>query len=153
METAHTRFIPLMWEALYEGRKALPDCRPNPPVGCVLVRDDCVIARGYTNPPGAHHAEAVALSQCRGDLSDVTAVVTLEPCSFHGRTPSCARALVERRIRAVVIAILDPHPYNRGRGVRILEEAGIDVTLGVLAAEAERELGPYLIRSEADLSP
>jgi pyrimidine deaminase RibD-like protein len=153
MDPAHTRFIPYMWEALYEGRKALPHCRPNPPVGCVLVRHDQIIARGYTNPPGAHHAEAMALSQIRDDLDDVTAVVTLEPCSFYGRTPSCAQALVERRIQAVVVALLDPHPKNCGRGLRILEEAGMVVTLGVLAAEAEQELGPYLIRSEADPSP
>jgi pyrimidine deaminase RibD-like protein len=83
MDTAYTRFIPHMWEALSEGRKALPDCRPNPPVGCVLVRDDRIIARGYTQPPGAYHAEAMALSDVSGDLDDVTAVVTLEPCSYH----------------------------------------------------------------------
>ncbi|MDH3601065.1 MAG: deaminase, partial [Candidatus Tectomicrobia bacterium] len=97
MDIAHTRFIPFMWEALHEGRKALPDCRPNPPVGCVLVRDGRIIARGYTHQPGAHHAEAMALSQISGGLDDVTAVVTLEPCSFYGRTPSCAQTLVERR--------------------------------------------------------
>jgi len=146
-------FIPHMWAALYEGRKALPDCRPNPPVGCVLVRDDRIIARGYTQPPGAYHAEAMALSHVSSDLDDVTAVVTLEPCSYDGRTPSCARALVERRIQAVVIALLDPHPNNRGRGLQILKEAGIAVTLGVLAAEAEQELGSYLIRSVSDPSP
>ena len=152
MDADYTRFIPHMWEALYEGRKARPSCRPNPPVGCVLVRDDRIIARGHTNPPGAHHAEAMALSQISGDLNDVTAVVTLEPCSFYGRTPSCAKTLVERRIQAVVVALLDPHPKNRGRGMQILEEAGIAVTLGVLAVEAEQELGPYLIRSESDPS-
>ena len=76
-----------MYLALIEGRKALPDCLPNPPVGCVLVRDGCVIAKGYTNPPGKNHAEAMALSLLPGPLTDVTAFVTLEPCSFHGRTP------------------------------------------------------------------
>jgi hypothetical protein len=73
--------------ALIEGRKALPGCIPNPPVGCVLVREGKVVASGYTLPPGNLHAEAMALSQLSGPLTDVTAFVTLEPCSFHGRTP------------------------------------------------------------------
>jgi len=135
-----------MREALVEGRKALPDCRPNPPVGCVLVRADDIIARGYTNPPGQHHAEAMALAQVEGDLRDVTAFVTLEPCSFFGRTPSCAKTLVERNIGQVYVALLDPHPKNQGRGIAILEEAGIPVTVDVLKEEAEVDLNPYLIR-------
>ena len=95
----------------------------------------------------------MALSQVSGDLVDVTAVVTLEPCSFDGRTPSYAQALVERCIQAVVVALLDPSPQNRGRGLQMLEDAGIAVTLGVLAVEAEQELGPYLMRSGSDPSP
>src|SRR4051812_40296985 len=89
-EESQRRFMSL---ALAEGRKALPDCIPNPPVGCVLVRDGRVVASGYTNRPGQPHAEAMALSQLAGLLSDVTAFVTLEPCSFRGRTPSCALEL------------------------------------------------------------
>lgn len=135
-----------MHKALVEGRKALPACRPNPPVGCVLVRDGMVIARGYTNPPGQHHAEAMALAQVEGDLGDVTACVTLEPCSFHGRTPSCAKALVARKIGRVYVALLDPHPQNQGRGIAILRDAGIDVEVGILKEEAESDLNPYLIR-------
>ena len=69
----------------------------------------------------------MALSQVTGDLQDVTAFVTLEPCPFYGRTPSCARALVARRIKTVVVAIVDPHPRNQGSGIRIIEEAGIPV--------------------------
>ncbi len=147
MDATHPHQTVYMWEALHEGRKALPHCLPNPPVGCVLVRGGQIIARGYTNPPGAHHAEAMALSQVIGDLGDVIAFVTLEPCAFYGRTPSCAQALVARRIQAVVVALIDPHPRNQGRGIRILEEVGIPVTLGVLKAEAEKDLWPYLIRS------
>ena len=135
-----------MCEALAEGRKALPECRPNPPVGCVLVRDGQVIARGYTHPPGEHHAEAMALAQVEGDLTDVTAFVTLEPCSFHGRTPSCAKTLVERKIGQAYVALIDPHPENQGRGIAILEAEGIRVTVGVLKEEAEKNLNPYLIK-------
>jgi len=135
-----------MRAALAEGRKALPACRPNPPVGCVLVRDGKVIARGYTQPPGEYHAEAMVLAQVAGCLEDVVAFVTLEPCSFQGRTPSCAKTLVARKIGQVYVALIDPHPKNQGRGIAILEEAGIPVTVGILREEAEKDLNPYLIK-------
>jgi len=134
----------LMHLALLEGEKALPACHPNPPVGCVLVKDGQVIARGHTQPPGQHHAEAMAMAQVSGDLSGVTAFVTLEPCSFHGRTPSCAQALVARGIQRVVVATLDPDPRNAGAGIAILKAAGIEVHVGLLEASALQDLGPHL---------
>lgn len=134
--------------ALLEGRKALPGCIPNPPVGCVLVRQGRVVAKGYTNPPGEMHAEAMALSLLPGTLDAVTAFVTLEPCSFHGRTPSCAEALVQRKVARVYISMLDPDPRNNGAGVKILERAGIVVSVGILEDIARRELGPYLARKD-----
>jgi len=137
----HHRF---MAEALAEGRKALPACRPNPPVGCVLVRDGEVVGRGFTQPPYQPHAEPMALAQVTGDLSDVVAYVTLEPCSFHNRTPSCAKTLIEAGIRTVVVGMADPHPRNRGAGVRMLREAGVHVIEGVLEAEARRDMGPWV---------
>jgi pyrimidine deaminase RibD-like protein len=133
-----------MSHALTEGRKALPACLPNPPVGCVLVKDGIVIAKGHTQPPGSHHAEAMALEALRGDPSGVTAFVTLEPCSFHGRTPSCAQAFVAHGIERVVVAMLDPDPRNAGAGVEILRAAGIVVRIGPLHAIALQDLGPYL---------
>jgi pyrimidine deaminase RibD-like protein len=144
-EDSQTRFMTL---ALLEGRKALPGCIPNPPVGCVLVREGRVIATGYTNPPGRPHAEAMALSQVAGHLSDVTAFVTLEPCSFHGRTPSCALELISRKIGRVVVAMLDPDPRNDGAGVHILQRAGVEVSVGLLADQARKDLTPYLARPE-----
>jgi len=131
--------------ALAQGRKALPACLPNPPVGCVFVRDGSVIASGFTQPPGQHHAEAMALSQVPGDLAGVVAYVTLEPCSFHGRTPSCAKALVARGIQRVVVAMLDPDPRNAGAGVQILKAAGVEVSVGVLEHSAASDMGPYLV--------
>ena len=133
-----------MREALAEGRKALPACLPNPPVGCVLVRADRVIARGFTQPPYQNHAEAMALSQIEGDAADICAYVTLEPCSFQGRTPSCAHALVAAGIERVVIGILDQDPRNNGAGVAVLLRAGVTVKLGVLEADVHRDLDPYL---------
>jgi len=88
-----------MREAIAEGRKALGRCAPNPPVGCVLVRNGKIISKGHTNEPGQPHAEAMALAQVEGMLNGVVAFVTLEPCSFHGRTPSCAKELMKRGIQ------------------------------------------------------
>ena len=96
-----------MKEAMLEGRKALPECRPNPPVGCVIVRGGKIISRGHTNPPGQDHAEAMAIRLLGEDenLEDVEMFVTLEPCSFFGRTPSCARTIVGRNVRKVYVAM------------------------------------------------
>jgi pyrimidine deaminase RibD-like protein len=134
--------------ALDEGRKALPACLPNPPVGCVLVREGHVIAKGHTNPPGGWHAEAMALAQIEGSLADVSVFVTLEPCSFHGRTPSCAQELVKRQLPRVFVAMLDPDPRNSGAGIEILRRAGIEVSVGLLEPRAQAELGPWLARPD-----
>ena len=132
--------------ALATSRAALPECRPNPPVGCVILdATGQVVATGYTRQPGSHHAEAAALASVEGPLAGCHAFVTLEPCSFHGRTPSCARTLVERGIGAVSVAIEDPDPRNSGRGVQILRDAGIPVEVGLLADEVRGFLAPYLL--------
>ena len=86
----------------------------------------------------------MALSQVSGDLSGVTAFVTLEPCSFHGRTPSCAQALAARGIQRVVVSTLDPDPRNAGAGIDILLAAGVEVLVGTLEPVALQDLGPYL---------
>lgn len=131
--------------ALTESQKALPACKPNPPVGCALVRAGVVVATGYTQPPYQPHAEPMALAQLEGDdLSDVSAYVTLEPCSFHQRTPSCAKGLIARRIGAVYVAIIDPHPRNQGLGINMLREAGVHVEVGILADEVSAFLSPHL---------
>jgi pyrimidine deaminase RibD-like protein len=70
--------------ALAQGRLALPECLPNPPIGCVLVKDNLVVSQGFTQPPVLYHAEAMALSLLPDDCCGITAFVTLEPCSFHG---------------------------------------------------------------------
>ncbi|WP_437494743.1 bifunctional diaminohydroxyphosphoribosylaminopyrimidine deaminase/5-amino-6-(5-phosphoribosylamino)uracil reductase RibD [Sorangium sp. So ce1014] len=135
-----------MARALEVSRGALPRCRPNPPVGCVVVRGASIVAEGFTQAPGCHHAEAMALATLPGDLSGCAAFVTLEPCSFAGRTPSCARALIARRIGAVFVAVIDSDPRNLGRGIALLRAAGIPVEVGTLAGDVESFIGRYLIR-------
>ena len=133
-----------MLEALQLSKQALPNCRPNPPVGCVLVKNQQIISAGFTQKPGAMHAEALALANLQMPLTDVTAYVTLEPCSFVGRTPACAQHLIDSKISRVVIAILDPDPRNSGAGLTMLEAAGIEVKLGTSATQVQKFLSPYL---------
>lgn len=137
-----------MGAALVEGRRAMPTCLPNPPVGCVLVRDGEIVARGFTQAPFEHHAEPMALSQLDGDLEDVVAFVTLEPCSFHQKTPSCAKEMIRRKVGAVFVAMIDPHPKNRGRGIDMLRAAGMEVTTGILEEEAREDLAPHLFSGD-----
>lgn len=135
-----------MMEAIKEGRKALGKSKPNPPVGCVLVKDGKIISKGHTNEPCQPHAEAMALNKLQGKLDDVVAFITLEPCSFHGRTPSCAQELVKRGVQQVYVGIIDPHPMNQGAGIEILTKAGVSVHLGLLEKEIKNELEPHLIK-------
>lgn len=144
MELARQQFF--MTLALEASKRALPHCLPNPPVGCVLVRDMQVIATGYTRQPGHFHAEADALSQISGSLANVSAFVTLEPCSFHGRTPSCAKALAERGITEVYVGMTDPDPRNNGAGLQILRAAGIKVIEHGCADIVREFLAPFLHR-------
>lgn len=136
-----------MQAALLEGRKALPDCLPNPPVGCVIVKDGQIVARGHTSIPGKPHAEAMALERLSPGIEDFTMFVTLEPCSFQGRTPSCAKAIVRSKVKDVYVGILDPHPKNNGAGIAILESANIEVHMGILTDQVEKDLHPYLIKT------
>ena len=131
--------------ALESSHKAFPVCLPNPPVGCLIVRNGQILSEGFTHGPGQFHAEAHALSQIGDEsLEGAIAYVTLEPCSFAGRTPSCARLLLERGICRVVVSLIDPDPRNDGKGVSILRDGGVDVTIGVLGKKVSEFILPYL---------
>lgn len=143
MYEKHEQF---MYQALRFSQQAIPHCLPNPPVGCVVVRDDKLIASGYTRAPGLHHAEVDALSQIEGSLHNVSVYVTLEPCSFYGRTPPCATALIDRNVNTVYVAMLDPDPRNNGKGIEMLQCSGIKVKVGILAETVAEFLSPYLLR-------
>ena len=135
-----------MAQALRLAEKARYLSHPNPAVGCVLVKNDQVIAEGHTLVAGQGHAEANALNSAGAAAAGATAYVTLEPCSFHGRTPSCAHALVEAGICRVVVATLDPDIRNAGAGMRVLEEAGIAVSVGLLEDSAKKLIQGHIKR-------
>ncbi|SLJ85987.1 bifunctional diaminohydroxyphosphoribosylaminopyrimidine deaminase/5-amino-6-(5-phosphoribosylamino)uracil reductase RibD [Psychrobacter sp. DAB_AL43B] len=126
-----------MMLAIEQAKCGLYTTRPNPAVGCVLVQAEEVVGQGFHPKAGEPHAEVFALKDAGARAVGATAYVTLEPCSHTGRTPPCAQALVEAGVKRVVVAGLDPNPQVAGRGVTLLEQAGIEVTVGVLTTQAE----------------
>ena len=118
---------------------------PNPRVGCVIVKNAEVVGEGYHARAGAGHAEVNALAMAGERARGATAYVTLEPCSHYGRTPPCAQALVKAGVSHVVSAMVDPNPQVSGRGIKILQDAGISTQTGLLENDA-RELNPGFIR-------
>jgi diaminohydroxyphosphoribosylaminopyrimidine deaminase / 5-amino-6-(5-phosphoribosylamino)uracil reductase len=118
---------------------------PNPWVGAVLLdAQRRVISTGRTQLPGGPHAEPMALREAGELAKGSTLVVTLEPCSHHGRTPPCADAVIEAGIARVVVAVRDPDVKVAGRGIQRLRDAGIEVIEGVGASLVEEQLKPYL---------
>lgn len=112
---------------------------PNPLVGSVIVNDNRIVGVGAHLKAGEPHAEIHAIRMAGDKAQGGTIYVTLEPCSHHGRTGPCALAIVEAGIKKVIIATLDPNPLVSGRGVKILEEAGIEVVIGI-CEEASRKM-------------
>ena len=143
-DTAHMR------AALALARRGLGSTWPNPSVGCVIVRDGRVVGRAVTAPGGRPHAERAALAVAGEAARGATAYVTLEPCCHWGRTPPCTDALIEAGIARVVIAVHDPDSRVNGQGVARLRAAGIEVTEGVLRAEAEDVLAGFATRLRRD---
>ena len=108
----------------------------NPMVGCVISSDDKIIARDYHRQYGQEHAEINALNQIDHKADNCILYVTLEPCSHHGKTPPCIKAIINSGIKKVFVATLDPNPLVSGSGVRLLRESGIDVEVGLLENHA-----------------
>ena len=127
-----------MGHALRLAARGLGNVWPNPAVGCVLIRQGRVMGRGWTQPGGRPHAEAMALAQAGTGARGATAYVTLEPCAHHGRTPPCAEALIAAGVARVVTAVTDPDKRVAGRGHAMLRNAGIEVSEGVLAGPARQ---------------
>ena len=130
--------IKYMQRALELAKKGAGYTNPNPLVGAVIVKDGRVIGEGYHEVYGGHHAEVNAFLNATEDVKGATMYVTLEPCSHYGKTPPCARAIVEKGIKKVIIGLKDPNPLVSGKGIKILEEAGIEVITGILEQEGRK---------------
>ena len=136
-----------MSRALEVAEKGRGQVRPNPLVGCVLVKDGIVIAEGWHDHLGGLHAEQMAIHDAEEkghSTNGATAYITLEPCNHFGRTPPCTEALLWAGISEVIIAHGDPNPLVRGNGVSVLEEAGIKVESGLLKEEAAEQMREFL---------
>jgi diaminohydroxyphosphoribosylaminopyrimidine deaminase/5-amino-6-(5-phosphoribosylamino)uracil reductase len=125
-----------MCAALALARRNLGAVWPNPAVGCVIVKDGCVVGRGWTQKGGRPHAETEALARAGSAAAGATAYVSLEPCSHHGRTPPCAEALIAAGVARVVAAVEDPDSRVAGAGVAKFRAAGVAVETGLCADEA-----------------
>src|SRR6202521_3835734 len=135
-KAADQRFMQL---ALTLGRRGQGRTWPNPAVGAVVVKHGVIIGRGWTQPGGRPHAEPGALTRAGEAARGATLYVTLEPCSHFGRSPPCADAVIAAGIARVVSAVEDPNPEVAGQGHARLRAAGIDVDVGLCAAEAARD--------------
>lgn len=125
-----------MKRALELASKGLGQVAPNPMVGCVIVRNNQIIAEGYHEQYGSLHAEPNAIKQVNNEfLKESTLYVTLEPCSHFGKTPPCADLIISKEIKKVVVGNLDTNPLVSGKGIQKLKDAGIEVEYGVLDKE------------------
>ncbi len=136
-----------MRRAIEVAEKGRGKVRPNPLVGCLLVKDGEVIAEGWHDHLGGLHAEQMAIHDAEEkghNTNGATAYITLEPCNHFGRTPPCTEALLWAGISNVVIAHHDPNPIVRGNGISVLEDAGIIVQTGLLENEAAHQMREFL---------
>ena len=143
-----------MARAIELARRGTMTTSPNPCVGCVIVKNGEVVGEGWHQYAGGPHAEVNALADAGEQAEGATCYVTLEPCSHYGRTPPCAEGLIKAKVGRVVCAMVDPNPQVSGRGLSMLEAAGIETQSGLLEAEAEqlnrgfykrmRGLGPWI---------
>lgn len=135
--------------AIEEGELARGTTGDNPWVGCVIVSAAGeLLGRGHTLGPGEDHAEIAAARDAHAQghrVVGATLYSTLEPCSFHGRTPACSRSIAERGIARVVIGMHDPHPRVDGEGVAILRSAGVEVIERICEPQVRRQLGVWVL--------
>lgn len=135
-----------MRHALALGRRQLGRVWPNPAVGCVLVKEGRIIARGMTQSTGRPHAETLALSAAGENARGAVAYVTLEPCAHVGQTPPCALSLISAGVARVVTALTDPDRRVAGKGHAMLQKAGILVNQNVLSDQARQDHAGFLKR-------
>ena len=137
--------IEYMQRAIALAKKGAGFVNPNPMVGCVVVKDNEIITEGYHEYYGGLHAERNALTHTTADCKGATLYVTLEPCCHHGKTPPCTDIIIEKGIKKVVVGLLDPNPLVSGKGISILQNAGIEVITGVEVDEI-KELNKVFLK-------
>lgn len=143
----------LMRRCITLAKKSEGKTSPNPLVGAVIFDDDFrIISEGRHEYYGGNHAERNAVFAAKEDLKGKSVIVNLEPCSHYGKTPPCATLLVEKGIKRVICGMVDPNEKVAGRGIKILEDAGIEVITGVLEDEC-RELNKIFIKNHTKRLP
>ncbi len=143
------KYMDLALELAEKGRGYV---NPNPMVGAVVIKDGEIVGKGWHKFYGGPHAEVYALDEAGEKAEGATIYVTLEPCSHFGKTPPCAEKIKKMKIKKCVIACLDPNPIVAGRGKKILEEAGIEVVVGVREKEA-KELNKVFMKYITEKNP
>ena len=138
-----------MAAALALGERGVGTTAKNPSVGCIIVKNGKVVGRGFTQRGGRPHAEAMALQQAGNAAAGSSVYVSLEPCAHvSDRGPACAALLIGAKPAEIFVAIEDPDPRTKGKGIEALRQAGISVVTNVLAADARAALGGFLSRIE-----
>jgi diaminohydroxyphosphoribosylaminopyrimidine deaminase/5-amino-6-(5-phosphoribosylamino)uracil reductase len=129
--------------ALRLARQGIGAVEPNPAVGCVIVKDNKIIGRGWHKKFGGPHAEINALKNCKQSPVGATVYITLEPCCHYGKTPPCTKAIIKAGIKKLVATAKDPTEKVGGKGFRILKGAGIDIKTGICEKESEILNAPF----------
>lgn len=143
--------IQFMQQALALAEQARFHTPPNPWVGCLIVKNGQIVGHGVTQPPGQAHAEIEALKQAQEQAQGATVYVTLEPCAHTGRTPPCVDALIRAQVREVYVGIQDPDARVSGKGMALLQEAGIQVFHGLCAQDIQNSLRAYVYQRQTGL--
>ncbi|QYC76527.1 bifunctional diaminohydroxyphosphoribosylaminopyrimidine deaminase/5-amino-6-(5-phosphoribosylamino)uracil reductase RibD [Chlamydia suis] len=151
MEVLSEQQLFFMRKAVALGERGRLLAPPNPWVGCVIVKNGCVIGEGWHKGIGFPHAEVCAIQDSPCSLEGAEVYVTLEPCCHFGRTPPCVDLLIKSKVAAVYVALLDPDPRVCKKGIARLREAGIPVYVGIGSKEAKASLQPYLHQRETGL--
>ena len=125
-----------MYRCIELAKNGIHTCKPNPRVGCVIVKDETIIGEGWHKKTGGDHAEIMALKNCEVNPEGSVVFISLEPCTHKGRTAPCIEALIDAKVSKVIFSSLDPNPKVSGKSIDILSAAGIEVSHGLLEEES-----------------
>ncbi len=135
-----------MLHAIELAKKGTGKTFPNPIVGAVIVKGNKLVGAGFHKKAGGPHAEIIALKKAKQKAHGATLYVTLEPCCHYGKTPPCVDSIIKSGIKKVYLAMRDPNPLVRGRGIAILRKNGIKVESGICGTIAKKINSSYIKR-------